>query len=117
MRMLDPKSVFHADVPAVNPLDLRRFWTVQSQRSTDSGVAFSTKAILQVCASESADPVAIWARTTLVAILLQEGHLTPWDNDGGLNDAVFQAAAVFPLPNGLQQFDPSEFLAILPYAS
>ncbi|HTF70624.1 MAG TPA: hypothetical protein VK638_48945 [Edaphobacter sp.] len=111
--MLNLKSVLHTAIPAVNPLDVQRLWTLQSQYAKDSGVAFTTEAILQVCASQAADPVAVWARTTLINILLEAGHLESWRENGGLNNTVFETLAVFPLPAGLQQFDPSEFLNMM----
>jgi len=51
--MLDLKSVIHTTIPAVNPLDVQRLWTLQSQHSTDSAVAYTKEAILQVRESQS----------------------------------------------------------------
>ncbi|HMF74608.1 MAG TPA: hypothetical protein VK604_03005 [Bryobacteraceae bacterium] len=76
--MLDLKSVIHTTIPAVNPLDVQRLWTLQSQHSTDSAVAYTKEAILQVRESQSPDPIAVWARTALISILLQQGHLESW---------------------------------------
>jgi hypothetical protein len=38
----------------------------------------------------------------LISILLQEGFLENWREHDSLHKGVFEAAAVFPLPNGLQ---------------
>jgi hypothetical protein len=111
--MLDLKSIIDGNIPAVNPLDIQRLWALQSQHHGDS-ISYSTKAILQVCESASADPVAVGARTMLVGTLLAQGTLENWRETGGLNKAVFDVAAVFPLPTGLQGLNPSEFIALLP---
>jgi hypothetical protein len=108
--MLDLKSMIDGNIPAVSSLDIQRFWAMQSQHPG----AICTKAILQVCESESADPVAVGTRTTLLRILLQQGVLENWRENDGLSKVVFDAAAAFPLPNGLQGLNPSEFVALLP---
>ena len=111
--MLDPKSIIDGNIPGVSPLDIQRLWSLQSQHSADS-VSYSTKAILQVCESESADPIAVGARTALIGILLQQGVLENWRENDGLSNVVFEAAAAFPLPTGLQGLNPSDFVASLP---
>ena len=108
--MLDLKSMIDGNIPAVNPLDIQRFWAMQSQHPG----TICTKAILQVCESDSADPVAVGARTILLRTLLEQGVLENWRESDGLNKAVFDVAAAFPLPTGLQGLDPSEFIALLP---
>jgi hypothetical protein len=50
----------------------------------------------------------------LISILLQEGFLENWREHDSLHKGVFEAAAVFPLPNGLQGANPGEFMATLP---
>ncbi len=112
--MLDPKSVIDGPIPAVSALDVERFWSHQSQHSAESGISYSAKAISQLCGSETADPIAIWARTTLVSILSHEGLPENWSANEDLRRVIFQAAAVFPLPNGLQGLNPGEFIAKLP---
>ncbi|SRR5713226_2119796 len=102
--------MLNGNIPAVSSLDIQRFWAMQSQHPG----AICTKAILQVCESESADPVAVGARTMLLRTLLEQGALENWRESDGLAKAVFDAAAVFPLPTGLQGVNPSEFVALLP---
>lgn len=111
--MLDLHSMIDGDIPAVSSLDIQRFWALQSQH-TGSSVSYSARAILQVCESESADPIAVGARTMLLGILLQQGVLENWRQNDGFSKVVFDAAAAFPLPTGLQGFNPSEFVALLP---
>jgi hypothetical protein len=105
--MLDLKSMIDGNIPSVNSIDIQRFWAMQSQHPG----AICTKAILQVCESNSADPVAVGARTTLLRVLLEQGALENWRENDGLSKAVFDAAASFPLPTGLQGVNPSEFVA------
>ncbi len=112
--MLDPKSVINGAIPPADARDLQRFWSIQSQDPAQSGVAYSANAMLQICESKSADPVIVWARTVLIRILLQQGVLENWRENDDLHVSVFQSAAVFPLPNGLQGINPSEFIATLP---
>jgi hypothetical protein len=113
--MLDPSLVMSTFIPAVNPLDIQRLWSLQSEHSAGSAVGYSVEAILQNCESESADPIAVWARTSLIFFLLQMGVLENWRTNDGPSKAVFEAAAVFPLPNGLQGLNPTDFIATLPF--
>src|ERR1700676_5420132 len=111
--MLDLKSMIDGNIPAVSSIDIQRFWSLRSQHPGDSA-SYSTKAILQVCESESADPIAVGARTMLLDILLEQGVLENWRENDALRKVVFDTAAVFPLPTGLQGLNPSEFVALLP---
>ena len=112
--MLDPKSVMNQNIPPVSAMDIRRLWTAQSQHPADSGVSYSGTAIAAICESDSADPIAVWARTSLISILLQHGELENWrEKDGLPNNIVFEHAAVYPLPAGLQGFTPADFVASL----
>ena len=110
--MLDLHSMIDGDIPAVSSLDIQRLWSLQSQHDGAS-VSYSARAILQICESESADPIAVGARTTLLRLLLEQGVLENWRENDGLSKAVFDAAAAFPLPTGLQGFNPSEFVTLL----
>jgi len=110
--MLDLRSMIDGNIPAVSSSDIQRLWSLQSQHAGDS-VSYSTKAILQVCESESADAIAVGALTMLIGILLQQGVLENWRESDGLSKAVFDTAAAFPLPTGLQGLNPSEFVAVL----
>jgi hypothetical protein len=111
--MLKLKSIIHGNIPAVSSLDLERLWSLQSQHLGDSA-SYSTKAILQICESESADPMAVGARMMLLGTLLQQGVLENWRENDGFSKAVFDAAATFPLPTGLQGLNAKEFIAMLP---
>ena len=108
--MQDLKSMIDGNIPAVSSIDIQRFWAMQSQYPG----AICTKAILQVCESDSADPVAVGARTILLRVLLEQGVLENWRENDSLSKVVFDAAAAFPLPAGLQGVNPSEFVSLLP---
>lgn len=107
--MLDLHSMLDGNIPPVSSLDIQRFWAMQSQHPG----AICTKAILQICESESADPIAVGARTMLLRTLLQQGVLENWRESDGLSKVAFDAAAEFPLPTGLQGLNPDEFVAVL----
>jgi len=49
----------------------------------------------------------------LLGILLQQGVLENWRENDGFSKVVFDAAAEFPLPTGLQGLNPDEFVAVL----
>jgi hypothetical protein len=91
----------------VSALDVQRLWSLQAQ---DSAVSYSTNAVLQACESES----AVGAPTAVINILLQQGVSEKWRENDGLSKVVFEAAAAFPLPTGLQGLRPSDFVASLP---
>jgi hypothetical protein len=110
--MLDLHSMLDGNIPAVSSLDIQRLWSLQSQDRGGS-VSYSAKAISQVCESESADPIAVGARTMLLRVLLEQGVLENWRESDGLSKVVFDAAAEFPLPTGLQGLNPDEFVAVL----
>ena len=115
--MLDLKSMIDGNIPAVSSVDIQRFWAMQSQHEPQhdgASVSYSTKAILQICESESADPIAVGARTMLLRTLLQQGILENWREGNSLTKEVFDAAAAFPLPTGLRGLNPNEFVALLP---
>ena len=111
--MLDLKSMIDGNIPAVSSVDIQRLWSLQSQHD-GATVSYSTKAILQVCESESADPVAVGARTMLLRTLLEQGLLENWRESDNLSKVVFDTAAAFPLPTGLRGLNPGEFVALLP---
>src|ERR1035437_3698377 len=112
--MLDLKSINNGKIPVVRPLEIPSLGSLSFPQFSHSRASYSTKAILQVCESESADPIAVSARTALIRILLQQGVLENWRENDGLSKVVFEAAAAFPLPTGLQGLNPSEFVASLP---
>ncbi len=114
--MLDPESVISGAIPAVSPLAVQRLWSLQAQLPPESrgAVSFSAKLIAQICEPDSSDPIAVWARFALIGILLQQGLLEKWREHDSLHNSVFEAAAVFPLPNGLQGVNADDLVNTLP---
>jgi hypothetical protein len=90
------------EVTAVNPDDLRKVWTmmreVQARALSGHAGSISSGMYENVC-SPGANVVAVWYRASMLGLLqLMSGKpLTPWSHDGGLDDAVFQVAATFPM--------------------
>ncbi len=112
-RMFDLKSIIDSPIPPVDPLDLQNFWALQSRHSDKPGVAYATSAILSACKNPAADPLALFARTTFIHILLQHGFLDKWRAGSEMQKVVFDAVAAYPLPNGLQQADPNGLIIAL----
>jgi len=64
-------------VPAVEKSDMTRVWELTSElpeRSHPGALSFDIRLIRQHC-SQGADPVAIWARVSLLRLLLATGLL------------------------------------------
>ena len=53
--------------------------------------------------------LAVWARSALLAGLLEQGLLAAWRHGTQLDDAVFNTAARFPVA-AFNRFDPDLFL-------
>lgn len=111
--MLNLRSVLKEPIPAIDPVFLKRLWIHQSQRGSSSGIGYTLPAITGICGSSSTDPVAIWARTALIGIALKAGKMDKLVQNGSLPQAVFDAAATFPLPDGLEGFNCDVFVARL----
>lgn len=112
LRSLTPRT----PVAAVDPNDLKRVWHLflDTDRVRPAGAAASTigisaKLIAQQC-SPGADVLAVSFRTALLQGLLREGMLDDWRDGNELRDTVFDAAATFPLQNGIESFNPNAFI-------
>jgi hypothetical protein len=57
--------------------------------------------------------LAVWFRAALVEILLEQGRLDRWREGNSLRDKVFEVAASFPLPRGLENADLDAFLVAM----
>jgi len=112
--MLDPTSVLDTPIPSVDPLDLQIFWAVQSCHSDNVGVGYTTSAIFTACKSPTADPIAIWARSIFIHMLVKQGLLDKWRDGQEIQKVVFDAVAAYPMPNGLRQADPTGLIITLP---
>lgn len=108
-------------IPTVNTGDLRGVWELMHEtraqilgnREPELGgqqpaIGICVSLLAQVCGPE-ANVLAVWARSTLLGILVDQGLLTSWQRGTQLDDAVFDVAATFPIP-ALDRFDPDAFL-------
>lgn len=108
-------------IPAVNPADLRGVWERIHEMNTEllenrdpkpggqqTAIGIDASLLAQACNPE-ANVLAVWARSSLLGILVDQGLLISWQRGTQLDDAVFDVAATFPIP-GLDRFDPDAFL-------
>ena len=121
-------SVMGDEIAAVNRDDLRKVWKMMRDvqaHGPGQGVAIDNEMYAKEC-SPGANVMAVWCRASMLGILqmLPEPPLAPWTHNGGLDDAVFQVAAAFPMKNmgvgivhGGLPFDVQEFLKQIQAAS
>lgn len=96
-------SVMGDEVAAVNPDDLRKVWKMMRDvqaHGPGQGVSIDSRMYTKEC-SPGANVMAVWYRASMLGILqmLPEPPLAPWTHNSGLDDAVFQVAAAFPMKN------------------
>jgi len=108
-------------IPAVNVGDLRAVWELMQEtlaefsgnrepelRGQQSATSIDIRLLARACRPE-ANVLAVWARCALLGILVRQGLLTSWQRGTQLGEAVFEVAAIFPIP-GVDRFDPDVFL-------
>jgi hypothetical protein len=116
--MLDFESLhLGKSVPAVDMSDTKCVWGLISElpkpETEPSGpVAWDIRLVRERC-SQGADPVAVWARVALLRMLLGTELLDKWRDADRPHDIVFETLARFPLPEGIQNFRPDEFVNAL----
>jgi hypothetical protein len=123
--MMNLPSVLNgAPIPTVEANDVKRVWSLMSlsmaeMRADQSGtqtaaptMGFSQSLLAQQCSS-GADVLAVYLRASLISMLLQQGFLEEWHEGNELREPVFWGASTFPLPNGLNNFNPDEFVTRL----
>ena len=112
--MLDFESLSSGKpVPAVDASDMKRVWELTSEAPRPAGMAsgavgWDVRLIAGQC-SKGADTLAVFFRAALLGPLLESGLLDEWRDGDRLHDVVFQALAMFPLPEGVQKFRADEF--------
>ena len=104
-------------VPAVHPDDLRRVWaaiTSEPATGTPAGATtgISINLVKQLCENGSV-ALAAWVRMSFLDLLQRQNLLDAFRDDDGLQNTVFETAARFPLPHGLQHADVEGFMAAL----
>jgi len=113
LRSLTPRT----PVAAVDPADLKRVWRLylDTAASRPAGAAATSafsidiRLIERQCSSGS-DALAVFLRTTLLQEVVKQELLNDWQQANELRDAVFSTAAVFPLENGIESFDPDALI-------
>jgi hypothetical protein len=115
----DLRASIGRPVPAVRAEEVRRVWSFlaseQARHPRVHGGAVSSvslKLLASLC-DPNANVLAVWFRAALVEILLQQGRLDRWREGDSLRDKVFEVAASFPLPRGLENADLDAFVAAL----
>jgi hypothetical protein len=86
-------------IPTVKTTDLRSVRAVQRDvrlRFPGQQVLMADDAWKRVC-SPGADLFAIWYRIAILETLIEQGLLSPWLQNDGLDDAVFKVLATFPM--------------------
>lgn len=104
-------------VPAVRADDVRHVWSLlASEQGGDTpgqgGRSISLKLLSSVC-DVNADVLSTSLRATLVEALRKQGRLDRWREGNSFRDRVFEVAARFPLPRGLENADLDAFVAAL----
>ncbi len=100
-------------IPAVSFGDLRIVWELM--RDQHPGAGISVNVFAQAC-SPQADVIALWARSTLIDLLADQGLLSSWQRGAQLDDIVFEIAAIYPIA-GWDRFDADDFCRRLGQAS
>lgn len=103
-------------VPAVQADDLRRVWSFLNEQARDTRfkgrTAVNMKLLADLCAPK-ADVLAVYFRATLIDALLQQGRLDRWREGNGLVERVFEVAATFSLPQGLESANLDALVAAM----
>ena len=74
------------------------------------------KLLAGVCIA-NANVLAVFLRVTLIGALMQQKESDRWREGNGLRDKVFEVAATWPLPRGVENADLPAFVAALTFAS
>ena len=96
---------------SVNPDDLKRVWSLMQKAISDHGpgIGIDAKIISQQCAPAT-DVNAVFFRAALLQHLFQSGLLDDWREESEPAALVFQVGAVFPMEQGIQGYDPVDFI-------
>src|SRR5215831_13163767 len=91
---------------------LIRFWRFTEQHQAETPLACISYDIrlVQDQVGPGCDPISALFRTGLLKMLFQRGLLDDWREGAELRRVVFDVAASFPIPNGVEGFDAEVFL-------
>ena len=110
------RSSIRQPLPAVRVDDVRRVWSFLASAQTRAPEGGTSSVSMKLLAGQcdiNANVLAVSFRAMLVGTLLRQGRLDRWREGNGLHERVFEVAANFPLPNGLENADVDAFLAAL----
>ena len=98
-------------LPSVNPDDLKRVWGLMQKVIADHGlgIGIDARLISQQC-DPGADVNAVFFRAALLQHLFQSELLDDWRDGIEPATLIFQVGAVFPIEQGVQGFDPADFM-------
>jgi hypothetical protein len=98
-------------LPSVNADDLKRVWTLIQKAIADHGLGIGIDMgfVSQQC-DPGADVNAVFFRAVLLKHMFQSGLLDDWREGSEPANLVFQVGAVFPIEQGVQGFDPADFM-------
>jgi hypothetical protein len=103
----------HADTPLdpVGADDLKRVWRLIRNLIADhgTGIGIDARMISEQC-GPGTDANAVFFRAALLQHLFEAGQLDDWREGNEPAALVFQVAAVFPMEQGVQGFDPADFI-------
>ena len=89
---------------------MRRLWECESRRESNS----SGHGGWDIDSIHGLDPDwAVRARVTLLSALLRTRFLDGWRDGDRPSDIVFETLARFPIPEGVQNFRPEDFVKTL----
>ena len=105
-------------IPPVNKEDLKRVWLKlealnEEHGGMTSGIAYDQRVFAGSIRSDDADPMAVFARVTILSVLKLSNSLNRWTANGEVLDVVYARAADFPLPNGMQSFQLDQFMSAM----
>lgn len=109
-------------IPAVDPEDMRRVWTLvkdlgeDKPNTGDTGITGIDMAVLAEHCSKGANVLAVFTRVQLVRALLQQGLLDAWKEGDSLRPQVFEVIAKCALAPGGEdglKFDTEAILKAL----
>lgn len=91
--------------------DLKRVWTLIRRVVADhgAGVGIDARMISEECGA-GADANAVFFRAALIQHLFESGLLDDWREGNEPAPLVFQVGAAFPMEEGVQGFDPADFI-------
>jgi hypothetical protein len=92
--------------------ELKRVWDLIRSVIAGGGTGIASKLISEQC-SPGADANAAFFRAALLQYLFDAGLLDDWREGNEPTALVFQVRANFPMEQGVQGFDPTDFIARL----